>query len=158
MAIAQMPDVVGAMVAHLLAQTGLANEVSNRIAPEHKNAWGNLKDAAGKKTIVITQAPSSSGGAPELGIVSTTLDCRCYGPDRRSTLEVWRWLHPTIFPDQSSGQKCSFTRFNCRVYYTQWSGGPTTDQENGDGWWVTIASYDVTWSILPATPNTEGTP
>lgn len=158
MPVAQMPDVVGAMVGHLLAQTGIANAVTNRIAPEWKAAWGNLEDAAGKKAVVLTQAPSSDVGYPEQGILTTQLDAHCYGPDRRSSLEVWRWLHPTIFPDQSSGLRCSFTRFNCRVYYTQFAGGPNTDQEEGTGWWVTLASYDVTWSTLSATPNTEGTP
>lgn len=155
--IQQMPDVVGVMVQHLLnlPGTGLAAEVENRIAPEWKREWGNLKAPDGKKSVILTQAPATSGGAPEQGIVATTIDAHCYGANRRQSLEVWRWLHPSIYPEPSSGQPCSFTRFNCRVYYTQWSGGPTTDQEDGNGWWVTLASYEVVWSTLPAAVNTE---
>lgn len=150
MTISARPDVHGAVIARLLSFTEITDVVSTRVSGIFKADWLDAMNKP-KKSILLTRA-GGPAGKPQINIMRTRLDTRCYAQNGHECERVWAILDAVICPGQE--RQVSFIQtvngVRCRVYDIQREAMPIQTTEADTNYPVTITPYIVTWSGIAA--------
>ena len=146
------PDLLKAIIGHLLVNTTLTNLTSTRISGEFHNDWLASGDKAPSKSLLIRHN-SDVNNDPDTRISFTRMDVRCYGQTGFEAMKVWNVLKPTLCPGADA--RNSFSRGGCRVYQVGVESGPIRTLEPDTKWPVVFGSFIFMWSEVPATVNSE---
>ena len=147
------PDVLGAVIGHLLADTVVTTITSTRIGGEYHEDWMAAGEDRPRKALQLRQNGDVLTD-PETRRTFTRIDVRCYGQTGFECMKVWNVTKPALCP--GSDGRNSFTRKFCRIYGISHESGPFRTQEPDTKWPVVVGAFVVEWSEVPALFNTEG--
>lgn len=152
MSITQLPDVSLSAIEYLRSVPEIAAIVSTAAgwvtgAPDGQTSGPRVSGALYKNWKVPTQAIviRRAGGPGTLydGWHRTRLDFWCYASNEREAVNLWRWLHPAICPDQSG--IVGWTAAGCRVSNVLQEADPIPANDVDVRWSVLITPYVLTW-------------
>jgi hypothetical protein len=143
MVVTALPDLAGAIVAHLRASSAIADLAGTKISARRQEAWGLPAYA------VLVE--NGRGGVGELagGLQKERVDLTCYGPDDRTAHLLWRTVHYYLLPPIGSGRATGFTAAQTAILTIEQEGGPLRLVDPDTGWPYTQASYQFTYSAEP---------
>lgn len=143
MTVLALPDLKGAVIAHLRASSEIAALTSTRISARLQDSWP-LPDYA-----ILVQGPRGGLGDLDAGLYAERLDLRCFGPDNRTANLLWRTVNAYLLPplrDRAVG----FKQANTIVHTIQAEGGPIEFEDPETTWISNDSGYVFIYSTSPS--------
>lgn len=147
------PDIVGALIAHVLLEADLTAVVSTRVSARFKKAdW--VHSTTGKpKNSVLLRAQGGPPGKRQLNTMKSRITALCYGSNGHEAERTWAIFDAVFCPGQE--RPGSFHQVvngvKCVVYDVQPESLPLTSVEPTTEYPRVVASYIVTWLGIPLT-------
>jgi hypothetical protein len=143
MPVLALPDIKGAVIAHLRASSEIAALASTRVSGRVQAAW-TLPGYA-----VLVDGPKGGPGELGAGLYGMRFDLRCYGPDDRTAMMLWRTVNAYLLvPDGS--RAVSFYQAQTRIHAVHAEGGPIGFVDPDTDWPSTDSGYVFTFSEVPS--------
>lgn len=119
MVVAALPDLIGALVAHLQASAEILalTTATTRISAKRKDAW-NLPGYA-----IVVNGPHGGPGEIGSGLYRERVDIWSYGPDDRTAKLLDRTVRAYLVPPDLS-RKVTFRQANTRVQSVLFDAAP----------------------------------
>jgi hypothetical protein len=151
MAIQPRPDIVGALIAHLLLEEDLTAVVSTRISARFKKAdWTNPTTGKPRSSILL-RAQGGLQGKRHLNTMKTRVTALCYGSNGHEAERTWAIFDAVFCPGQE--RPGSFHQIvngaKCLVYDVQPESPALVGVEPTTEYPRAVCSYIVTWLGIP---------
>lgn len=145
MTLTPVPDVLKSTVDYLKTVPELSALVSTAAGWTGGGSGARIAGAIGnlwKVPSVSLRLRRAGGPGPDPsynGLHRTRLDVWCMAGSERDAVNLWRYLHPAICPDQS--RTTGWDMAGCRVTNVLAEVDPIPADDLEAGWWVLLAPY-----------------
>ncbi len=143
MVVTALPDLAGAIVAHLRAVPAITALVGTKISARRQDAW-NLPAYA-----VLVENAQGGFGEVDGGLQKERAQLTCYGPDDRTAHLLWRTVHYALLPPIGSGREAGFIAAQTSVLTIEQEGGPLRLVDPDTAWPYTTCGYQFCYSMEP---------
>jgi hypothetical protein len=146
MAVATLPDVIGALIARYRSFSAITALTSTRISAAVQQSWNPMP----RHAILVSGpvgAPGRTLSEHLAGIQNTRVDLYFYGSTSFEAMRLWRVAAPYICPRQDT--LTQFVQSGCRFTNVFQEGGPSRADEDDTGWPRVLATYVYKWSEFP---------
>lgn len=143
MVVAALPDLVGAVVAHLRASAEITALTSTRISAKRQDAWALPLYA------VVVNGPRGGPGEIGSGLYSERIDLWSYGPDDRTAKLLDRTMRAYLVPPGRT-RAVSFTQASTQVRTVAFETAPIFLVDPVTGWPYVVSPALFTYSGVAA--------
>lgn len=142
MPVTALPDLVGAVVAHLRASADITALTSTRISARRQDSW-SLPGYA-----IVVHGPTGGRGELGSGLYGERLDIWCYGPDDRTAKLLDRTVRAYLVPPDRS-RSVSFRQASTRVHSVALEAGPIFLVDPATKWPYVVTPVQFVYSSVP---------